>query len=110
MFLRNAHATAVSSTPAGSEISTITTLADILGIIMNVVLGLGIALTIVFLIIGGIQYITSRGDAKAADTARSSLTNAVIGFIVVIGAFTIRIVVANVFGGDVTEVTGVTPV
>ena len=74
-------------------------LADVFGFLINVVLGVGIAVTIVFLILGGIQYITARGDQKAAGAARDSLTNAVIGFIVVIGAFTIRLILLNVIGG-----------
>ena len=74
-------------------------LADVFGFLVNVVLGVGIAITIVFLILGGIKYITARGDQKAAGEARSALTNAVIGFIVVIGAFTIRLILLNVIGG-----------
>jgi hypothetical protein len=73
-------------------------LADVFGFLVNVVLGVGIAVTIVFLILGGIQYITAKGDQKAAGAAREALTNAVIGFIVVIGAFTIRTILINVIG------------
>ena len=73
-------------------------LADVFGFLVNVVLGVGIAITIVFLILGGIKYITAKGDQKAAGEARSALTNAVIGFIVVIGAFTIRTILINVVG------------
>ena len=73
-------------------------LADVFGFLVNVVLGVGIAITIVFLILGGIQYITAKGDQKAAGAAREALTNAVIGFIVVIGAFTIRTILVNVVG------------
>lgn len=72
------------------------TLSDVFGFIVNVVLGVGIAVTIIFLILGGIQYITAKGDQKAAGAARDALTNAVIGFIVVIGAFTIRTIIVNV--------------
>ncbi len=89
----------------------ITSIAAAFGIAINIVLGIGIALTIIFLILGGIQYITSKGDQKAAQDARTSLTNAVIGFIVVIGAFTIRTVLLGIVGTDEStlEVTGVTP-
>lgn len=71
-------------------------LADVFGFLINVVLGVGIAVTIIFLILGGIKYITAKGDQKAAGEARAALTNAVIGFIVVIGAFTIRTILLNV--------------
>jgi hypothetical protein len=93
------------------QLGNITSLSDAFGLIINVVLGVGVALTIIFLILGGIQYITSKGDQKAAQEARTSLTNAVIGFIVVIGAFTIRTVLLSVIGIDEgsLEVTNVTP-
>ena len=75
-------------------------LADVFRLGINVVLGIGVALTVIFLILGGIQYITARGDQKAAQEARTSLTNAVIGFIVVIGAFTIRTILINLLGAE----------
>ena len=78
------------------NLGNIATLADAMALAINIVLGIGISLTIVFLIIGGIQYITSKGDQKATIEARTSLTNAVIGFIVVIGAFTIKTILTSV--------------
>ena len=88
----------------------ISSLADAMALAINVVLGIGIALTVVFLILGGIQYITSKGDQKATQEARTSLTNAVIGFIVVIGAFTIKNILSNLIGAPTSvEVPEVTP-
>src|SRR3989344_2771085 len=81
-------------------ITNITSLTDVFTLAVNVVLGIGISLTIIFLILGGIQYITSKGDQKAAQEARTSLTNAVIGFIVVIGAFTIKTVMVSILGAS----------
>ncbi len=75
-------------------------LPQVFNFIINLVLGIGIALTIIFLIVGGIQYITSRGDQKAAEAARHTLTNAVIGFIIVIGAFTIKQIVGGALGAE----------
>ena len=77
-------------------LGNINNIGDVFGLAINIVMGVRIALTIIFLILGGFQYITSKGDQKAAQEARTSLTNAVIGFIVVIGAFTIRTVLLNV--------------
>src|SRR3990167_10179183 len=78
----------------------IATIADAFAIAINIVLGAGIALTIIFLILGGIQYMTAKGDQKAATEARNALTNAVIGFIVVIGAFTIKTVLQGLLGAS----------
>ena len=74
------------------------TFGGILGAILNIVFYSGIALTIIFLIIGGIRYITSGGAKEGVEAARSQVTNAIIGFIIVIGAFTIRIIIQNMLG------------
>ncbi len=90
--------------------TNVSSIADILGLAINIVLGVGVALTIVFLILGGIQYMTAKGDQKAAQEARAALTNAVIGFVVVVGAFTIKLVISNVVGiGTDISITNVTP-
>ena len=97
------YAQQVSTQVQKIELGNIQDIGDVFGLAINIIMGVGIALTIVFLILGGIQYITSKGDQKAAQEARTSLTNAVIGFIVVIGAFTIRTVlvdILNVTGGE----------
>jgi len=108
MLLRTAYAQGVSTTVT-NPLSTITSLPQVFGMIINIVLGVAIALTVIFMILGGIQYITSKGDQKAATQARDWLTNAVIGFIVSIGALAIRAIVLNLITGS-TTVTGVTNV
>lgn len=70
----------------------------VLGAVLNIVFYSGIALTIIFLIIGGIRYIVSGGSKEGAEAARSQITNAIIGFVVVIGAFTIRIIIQKMLG------------
>jgi len=92
-------------TPPSNPLSQFTSLADIIGFVMNIVFYVGIALTIIFLIIGGIRYITSGGSKEGAEAARGMITNAIIGFIVVVGAFAIKVIVQNVLG-----VTGNIPV
>ena len=52
----------------------------------------------VFLIIGGIQYITAGGDPKAAASARDRITGAIVGLIIVVAAFAIVLILERVFG------------
>lgn len=111
--LRTAAAQAV---PTGTvvnplDLGTEVTIAQIFTLITNIIIGIGIALTVIFLVLGGIQYITSRGDTKQVETARASLTNAIIGFIIVIAAVTIRFVVSNVLtgGSNISGLENVTP-
>ncbi len=104
-----AYAAGVASVVSDPLNGRFVSLAEIFGVLINVVLGVGIALTIIYLILGGIKYIMSQGDQKATQTAREWLTNAVIGFIVVVGAFVIRTVVSNVLGSANIIVNEVTP-
>ena len=70
-----------------------------------------LALALLFVIIGGIKYITSQGDEGKATEARNTITNAVIGAVVII-AFRVLINLAlsilgwGVFGStDVIQKT-----
>lgn len=98
-LIKKAWAVPADVTPPTNPLGTrFNTLGNILALVMNVVFYVGIALTVIFLIMGGIRYITSGGDKEGAEAARSNITNAIIGFIVVLGAFAIRVVVQNVIG------------
>jgi hypothetical protein len=92
-----AQANTVVTSPIASQYNN---LAGVFGAAINIVMGVGIALTVIFLILGGIQYITSKGDQKAAQQARDWLTNAVIGFIVVLAALAIKNIVGGFLGGN----------
>ncbi len=55
-------------------------------------------LTFFYIVVGGIQWITAGGDAKAAQSARDRITAAVVGLIVVVAAFAITLILGQVFG------------
>jgi ABC-type Fe3+ transport system permease subunit len=82
-----------------------TSLDQIVIFVINLVFVMGLAVALLFVIIGGIKYVTSGGDEGKATEARNTITNAVIGAVVII-AFRIIINVAlNVLGfGDLQEI------
>ena len=51
-----------------------------------------------YLIIGGFQLMTSKGDPKAAQAAQAKITNAVIGFVIIIFAYFIVQLLGQIFG------------
>lgn len=53
---------------------------------------------LIYLIMGGFQFMTSRGDPKAAQAAQGKITTALIGFIIIFIAYWIVQIIANVFG------------
>jgi len=60
---------------------------DVLAAIRNVVnalLALAAIIAAIFIIIGGVQYITSAGDEDAAATAKNTLIYALLGVVVII--------------------------
>ena len=77
-------------------------IGGILGAILNVVFYVGIALSIIFLIIGGIKYMTAGGDETKIAGARGQITNAILGFVVVVVAFSVRAIIKNLIGVEVT--------
>jgi hypothetical protein len=62
-------------------------------------------LLLLFLIYGGFSLMTSGGDPKAVQGAKSKITNALIGFVIVFAAYWIVQIVASVLGlGKIGEI------
>ncbi|MBI2326982.1 hypothetical protein HYU92_01575 [Candidatus Curtissbacteria bacterium] len=71
----------------------------IITVVLPVVLSIAGFLTIIFIIISGIQFITSSGNPEAAATARNRLTFALIGFVIILLAFSILQIIDTFFLG-----------
>lgn len=57
-----------------------------LNTILNIVIGIVAAVSVLFVVIGGMRYVLSAGDPQAASKARSTIIYAVIGLLVAIVA------------------------
>ncbi|HEY4524636.1 MAG TPA: hypothetical protein VJK26_02060 [Patescibacteria group bacterium] len=57
--------------------------------VINWILVLAGALAVIYLVYGGILYITAGGDAEKATKGRTALVNAIIGIVIIILAFLI---------------------
>ena len=74
------------------------TLGQIITSIIPYVFGAaGIAL-LIYLVIGGFQFMLSRGDPKATQAAQSKITNAVIGFVIIFLSYLIVRLIEQLFG------------
>ena len=65
------------------------TIAEIITNVVNVVLWIAGILAVVYLIWGGITYVTAGGDAEKASKGRVAITNAIIGIIIIVIALAI---------------------
>lgn len=78
-------------------------LPTIIGNIVNIILSFLGVLLLIYLIYAGFLWMTSGGDSKKADTAKTYIQNAVIGLIIILASFAI----SNFVITNLTAVTGV---
>lgn len=65
---------------------------------IQIILLVAFVLSFIFLLIGGIKWITSGGDEKGVASARNTITAALIGLVVVLMAFALIKLVETFFG------------
>lgn len=83
---------------------TISKIVDVLERIINLLApAAGIAFFFM-MIVGGFQFLNSGGDPKAAGAARTTLTYAFLGIILVVASWIILKIIAGATGVDVTTV------
>ncbi len=78
----------------GSLMETLTT-------IINVIVGMVGFVAVAMIVLGGISYATSQGDAAKTKKAMNTILYGVVGLVVALLAFAIvNFVLSNVFGGE----------
>lgn len=88
------------SPPPGSTITSETGLVGtLLSEILPIVLVIAGFVTVIMIILSGLQFVTSNGNPEAAAAARSRLLYAVIGFAIVVLSFAILRVINSIFLG-----------
>jgi len=73
--------------------------------IINFLLGVGVLLSIIFLVVGGIGFITATGNKEKAKTATETIKWAIIGLVLILG-FGLFL---NLFTGLFTPESGTPP-
>lgn len=77
-----------------------TTISELLRQLINWALYISAALSVIFIIIGGYNYITAGGNTEQAKKGRTSLVNALIGLVMIVLSYTIVQVVYNFLIGQ----------
>jgi dolichyl-phosphate-mannose--protein O-mannosyl transferase len=75
-----------------------TSVGSFIGNILPYIFGAAAIALLIYLILGGFQFMTSQGDPKTAQGAQAKITNALIGFIIVIFAYVIVRLLGTVLG------------
>jgi hypothetical protein len=66
-----------------------------IGNIIKILLGIAGAVAVLFVLIGGFQYMTSAGNEKAAEAGKTNIFNALIGIVIIILSYVIVNVVVD---------------
>lgn len=73
--------------------------AQIVSALLTFIFPIAGFITAIMIVISGIQFVTSKGDPKAAEAAKGRLTYAIIGFIVILLSFAILQTINYLFLG-----------
>lgn len=76
-------------------------LGKLLGNVLVLLFAFAAMLSFVFIVIGGIQWITAGGDKAAAQAARDRITAAVVGLVIVVAAFALTLIISSILGVNV---------
>jgi len=103
-YLSHVKADCGLSLPGGYQVTapgncTLTDPGMILGAFLPYIFGIAGFITIIMIVISGIQFITSSGNPEAAGAARGRLVFALIGFAVIVLSFVILKLIEQVFLG-----------
>lgn len=86
-------------------------LGSVLSSVLNLIVVIAALLVLFYLILGGIEWITSGGDKGKTEGARNKITSAVIGIIVLAASYAIfRLIITFLGFTDVNDLVNVTPI
>lgn len=66
--------------------------------LMNVIMLSSAAIFVMFIFAGSIKYALSQGDPKSLEAAKQTLITSVLGFIIIVGSWTILRIIVNILG------------
>lgn len=78
------------TSPAGSR-----TGENLVKSAINILLLFAAAIAVVYLVIGGFQYVAARGNEEATEKAKKTITGSIIGLVVIVMAFAIVTIISS---------------
>ncbi len=85
----------------------ITDVGQLISAVVGTLLILAALMAFLFLILGGLQWITSGGDKAAMEAARNKITHAIVGLIIVGAAWAIMMLVQSFLGVNIIGSQGI---
>lgn len=79
------------------------TIGSLISTALPIVIGLAGLGLLLMLILGGYTFLTSAGDAKKMEEGKQRLTFAIVGFLIVFGAYWVVQILGIMFGTGITS-------
>jgi len=92
-FTKVAHA---ETRTLDNPLSGVSDIPELLAAIVNVLLVIAVPIVVFFLIYAGFNYVTAQGNPEKIKTASRSILYALIGAVIVFGAFAISSILQNI--------------
>ena len=96
-LIENVYAQASINIPQPTNVK-IGNIGTLISALVGLLLIISALVALFFLILGGIQWITSGGDKAGMEAARNKITHAIVGLIIVVAAWAVMILVQNFLG------------
>ena len=91
-----------------NEIIRINNLGQLISALVGTIIIIAALLAFFYLLLGGIQWITSGGDKAGMESARNKITHAIVGLIIVGAAWAIMMLVQGFLGVNVLNNSSLT--
>lgn len=88
---------------AEGDVATIKGLECAFSNFVSVILAFAGIILFVMFIVSGFRYLVSGGDPKAVEAAKGTLTQAILGLVILVLAFLILVLIKQITGANVTE-------
>lgn len=83
--------------------ASLSNLEDVYSNVVKYAFGIAGIVLFILLIMAGFRFITSGGDPKAVEGAKRTMTSALFGFIIILVAYLILVIIKLITGVDVTK-------
>lgn len=93
----------VNTLAAQTEYNTTTTVESTIGSVIRLAMSLLGSIFIILIIIAGINWMRAGGNEDVVKKSKSTITNLIIGLIIVIAAYALSSFISNAFSGLLTN-------
>lgn len=114
LFFANTSSAALVNCGGYNQAGVVTqcSIGDLIGtikLIINYLLSFAWLVSVLFIVISGVRMILAQGNEEALTTAKASLTNAIVGFIIILTSFIVlNLVVGFLTGGGALDIDALT--